>query len=211
MLEAGRDIDPAMEMFRSLVITRALRMTDAVFEKLPEAEAFAADKGGAGAEPTPEPQIADALGIETPEEARATPPPLTSAGPDERVERVLRLADESGSGATLRDFVARALRLPLQVRGYQRTLTITPPTTKAIALIAMTPDSHQRGLVTTWVAPGAFSAHFPRVTPERFDEQLSGIRGVRLDGPKIDALVQRLEKLLAPEPHGAPVAAESSS
>ena len=84
----------------------------------------------------------------------------------------------------------------LQVRGYQWTLTITPPTTKAIALIAMTPNEQQRGLVTTWVAPRAFSEHFPAVTPERFDEELSGIRGKLLDRREIEALADRLERLL---------------
>ena len=97
----------------------------------------------------------------------------------------------------MRDFVARVLSLHLQVRGYQWTLTVTPPTTKALALIAMTPNEHQRGLVTTWVAPRAFADHFPNVTPDRFDEELGGIRGVLLDPEQIGALADRLQELLA--------------
>ena len=184
-------------------------MVDEVFRQLPDAELFAADKGGAGTDAKPEPLIAAALGIEMPKrtQARPSPPPATS---DERVERVLRRADEWGSGVILRDFAARALRLGLQVRGYQWTLTITPPKTRARALIAMGPNEQQRGLVTTWVAPGAFAAHFPRVTPERFDEELGRIRGSLLDGPQIEALADRLEKLLGPQPSGTP-AADSGS
>ena len=101
--------------------------------------------------------------------------PVGPSGADERVERVLRFADERGSGTTLREFVARALRLHLQVRGYQWTVTITPPTTKALALIAFTPHEHERGLVTTWVAPRAFAEHFPKIAPDRLDEELAGI------------------------------------
>jgi len=37
----------------------------------------------------------------------------------------------------MRAFVARAQRLGLQVRGYSSTVMITPPTTKALGLIAI--------------------------------------------------------------------------
>ena len=74
----------------------------------------------------------------------------------------------------------------------------------------MGPNEQQRGLVTTWVAPGAFAAHFPRVTPERFDEELGRIRGSLLDGPQIEALADRLERLLGPQPSETPAAGSSS-
>ena len=48
-------------------------MVDEVFRRLPDAELFAADKGGAGTDAKPEPLIADALGIEMPEEVQAAP------------------------------------------------------------------------------------------------------------------------------------------
>jgi hypothetical protein len=104
----------------------------------------------------------------------------------------------SGSGAIVRDVVARAQRLQFQVRGYQWTLTITPPTTKALALIAFTPNQQRHGVVTTWVAPRAFAEHFPDVAPERFDEELGSIRGSLLDRRQIEALADRLEALLRP-------------
>jgi hypothetical protein len=212
LLDAGVEIDPAMERFHDLVTNRARRMTDEVFKRLPEAEVFSADKGGTGADPTrPEPEIANALGIELPAEIQAVHAPTAPPSPDERVGRVLRLANEWGSGDILRDFAARAARLGLQVRGYQWTLTITPPTTKARALIAMTPNQQQRGRVTTWVAPAAFAAHFPGVVPERFDEQLSGIRGSLLDGPEVQALAERLERLLGRRPSATQIVAESGS
>ena len=199
-LAVGEDIDSAMDSFHNLVRDRALRMVDEVFLELPEAELFAADKGVARAEPRPEPLIAGALGIEPLEELetkRATSTPGTS---DERVERVLRLADEWGSGAALRDFVLRVVRLGLQVRGYQWTVTVTPPQTKALALIALSPKQQERGFTTTWVAPWAFAEHFPDVAAERFDAALGGIRGALLDGRQIEALGDRLEELLRAQP-----------
>ena len=60
-LERGVEIDPAMELFCNLVTNRARRMVDDVFRQLPDAELFAADKGGAGTDASPEPQIAAAL------------------------------------------------------------------------------------------------------------------------------------------------------
>ena len=63
-LAAGVDIDPTMDRFHTLVRDRALRMVDEAFIRLPEAELFAADRGVAGAEPRPEPLIANALEIE---------------------------------------------------------------------------------------------------------------------------------------------------
>jgi hypothetical protein len=206
LLESGDDdIDPAMQRFHDLVTARALRMTDVVFERLPEAELFAADRTHSGADPSPEPSIANALGVELPDDVQAERAPRPGSDwdeRDERVDRVLRLADERGCGAIVRDFIARALRLNLQVRGYQWTVTITPPTTKAVALIAMTPSEQQRGLVTTWVAPRAFAEHFPNLPPERFDEELGDIRGSLLDRRAIEALADRLETLLAPRLSG---------
>ena len=141
--------------------------------------------------------IGDALGIEIREDDLNSRAPVPPSGADERVERVLRFADERGSGTTLREFVARALRLHLQVRGYQWTVTITPPTTKALALIAFTPHEHERGIVATWVAPRAFAEHFPQIAPDRFDEEFGGIRGSLLDRAAIGSLAARLEALLA--------------
>ena len=195
LLDDGVQIDPTMERFRVLVTTRALGMVNEVFRRLPQAELFAADTGVAGAEPSKSPKIAAALGLDVPEPGGTPKPPSRSSVKD-RVERVLHLADERGAGAAIRDFVARALRLGLQVRGYQRTLTITPPATKVLALIAMTPNEQQRGIVTTWVAPWAFAEHFPDISPERFDEELAGVRGSLLDAHQIDALAARLETLL---------------
>ena len=196
-LDGGDEVDSAMERFHDLVTARAMRMTDEVFGRLPEAQLFAADKSVAGADPVREPMIGDALGIEILEDDLNNRAPVGPSGADERVERVLRFADERGSGTTLREFVARALRLHLQVRGYQWTVTITPPTTKALALIAFTPHEHERGLVTTWVAPRAFAEHFPKIAPDRFDEEFGGIRGSLLDRAAIGSLAARLEALLA--------------
>jgi len=196
LLDAGDDIDPAMDRFHSLVRGRALRMTDEVFRRLPEAELFAADQGVAGAEPSPVPVVANALGIERHEVQAQSAPDMISLA-DERVEQVLRLADDYGSGTILRELVARTRQLGLQVRGYTLTLNITPPSTKGIALIALTPQ--ERGLVTTSVEPCAFVKHFPSVTPERFDKELGGIRELPLDRRQIQALADRLEELLRPQ------------
>jgi len=211
LLEAGREIDAAMDQFHDLVTTRARRMADEVFKLLPEAELFAADSGSAGAEPTrPDPLIADALGIGIREDVEIERARVAAPVPDERVERVLRLAVEWGSGDAVRNFVSRALGLGLHARGYQWTLTITPPTTKALALVAMTPNDRNRGRVATWVAPWAFAEHFPNVAPESFDRELAGIRGALLDGKEIEGLGDRLERLLGSQhPPNDGVPAES--
>jgi hypothetical protein len=197
-LQAGHDIDAAMDRFRALVTHRALRMTTEVFAKLPEAELFAADKGGAGAEASRSPRIAEALGVEIPRPVRTGREPIAPAAPDQRVEQVLLLADQRGTGGVLRDLVARATALRLQVRGYQSTITLTPPTTRAIALVALGPHERRAGLVTTWVNPRAFADHFTSVPAERFDEELGGIRGSLLDGVAVADLADRLERLLGP-------------
>jgi hypothetical protein len=198
-LAAGEDIDSAMERFHALVTTRALRMVDQAFQLLPLAELFAADRDVAGAAPSPEPMIAKALGIELLEAYGVETISAEAGTLDDRVGRVLRLAEERGSGAALRDFVARAMKLGLQARGYQWTITLTPPTTRTIALIALTPSEKERGLVTTWLAPWAFATHFPDVSAEQFDDALSGVRGSPLDAGQLAAIAGRLEALLARE------------
>jgi hypothetical protein len=203
-LDAGADIEGAVDRFHSLVRTRALRTTQEVFRRLPAAESFAGDRGMPGADPKPEPPIAKVLGIEIREEPEDVQVASTTDAPDERVERVLRLADQWGSGDAVRKFIACARRLGLQVRGYQWSLMITPPTTRALGLVTLAPDEKHRGQVTTWVAPWAFADHFPGIARERLDEELAGIRGALYDGRELDALGDRLERLLRGQPPVAP-------
>jgi hypothetical protein len=198
LLSAGGDIDPAMTRFHGLVTTRAIRMTNDVLLRFPEAASFAADATGAGAEPRQEPRIAEALGIDVAIEATFLGAANARDALDSRVEKVLRLADERGSGGPLRAFVRRALALGLQVRGYSSCVALTPPRTRALSLITLAPADDQLGVVKTWVAPRSFADHFRNVSAERFDQELGGLRGILLDGLELDALARRLERVLAP-------------
>lgn len=197
-LQDREEIDSAMERFRALVTARAQRMVEEVFAILPEARVFAADSGIAGADAAPEPNIAPSLGIETVEGPASSSSTTDALTADDRIERVLRLADERASGHALRQFARRAKSLGLQLRGYQWTLTITPPSTRSLALIALTPSAQQRGLVETWVSPSQFADQFPTIPREHFDE-LDGIRGKLLGPEDLELLATRIERLIGAE------------
>jgi hypothetical protein len=200
-LEAGLDIDAAMEGFRKLVTSRALRMVDEAFVQFPDAVLFAAAADLSPAEASPEPEIAATLGIPLPNEPEPSESAVRRPSAEERVQRVLRLADERGSGPAIRAFVELAARFGLQVRGYQWTLTLTPPKTRAFALVALGPQE-QRGLVETWVSPAAFATHFQAVGSDRFDEALGGVRGAKLDAAELESLRNRLAELLSTSESG---------
>lgn len=190
-------IDPAMERIYPLVAGRALRIVDEAFRRVPGAEMFAGDSGVVGVEPREVPPIGECLRIEVPIAVAGRSTGGVEAGADEPLERILRLADDRGSGPAVRAFVVLARDLGLQIRPYQWTLTITPPNMRAQALIALSPSSRDLGRVETWVAPAAFAAHFPNIAAERFAETLSGIRGVLLDAAQLQDIGKRLQSLLA--------------
>jgi hypothetical protein len=198
-IKEGARINAAMERFRNVITARARRMVDAAFRQLPAAEMFASDSGLAAGDPRQPPSIVKQLEIESPIDVAAAPGTDTHDGMmslDERTERIFRLADDRGSGPAIRAFARVAISLNLQIRPYRWTLTITPPKTKALALIALTPNERERGIVETWVAPAAFAAHFPQIAAERFEEALRGIRGAPFDQAQLHALSERLQRLL---------------
>lgn len=201
MLEKG-EIDPAMEMFRDVTMARALGMVREVLARMPLVASFAGDADVPAADPRPEPSIADALGLDVEPAPVVARVPAATGPTDEKVDRVLARADAFGSGPATRRFVDRARALGLQVRGYKYALTVTPPTTRAIALVAMTPEEAARGTVKTWVAPWIFAEYFPSILADRFDTELGGIRGSFLTAPEIDALGDRLEAVLHSAPAG---------
>jgi hypothetical protein len=89
---------------------------------------------------------------------------------------MIQRADVGGSGPAVRRFIARVRQLGLQVRPYKYSFTVTPPQTKAVALVAMAPDE-QQDTVKTWVSPWAFSKYFPHISSERIDTELGTIPG----------------------------------
>lgn len=196
-LEAG-DVEPAMEDFHRLVTGRARRTVDEVFRRLPVAALFSGDSGIAPVDAVQPPEIAAPLGIvvEGAGETRSATPLVPKAPPTagDRLERFFQYAETTGTSA-LRQFAQTAVDLGLQVRPYRFTLTVTPPRTKAIALIALTPDDRQRGTVRTWVAPWAFAQHFHDMPAELFDAKLGGIRGRPLNAEQLNELELTLRGL----------------
>jgi hypothetical protein len=124
--------------------------------------------------------------------------------PDERLERMLRRAEIGGSGPAVHRFIARVRQLGLQVRPYKYSFTVTPPQTKAVALVAMAPDEQQE-TVNTWVSSWALSKYFSHLSSERIDTELGTIAGRFLTGREIDALADHLEVLLHSAAPRAPV------
>jgi hypothetical protein len=196
-LEAG-DVEPAMEDFHRLVTGRARRTVEEVFRRLPAAALFSADSDIAAAESVQPPEIAAALGIAVDDAAESSSVtstlPTTATPVADRLEQFFQYAERSGAGA-LRQFAQTAVALGLQIRPYRFTLTVTPPRTKAIALIALTPDEGQGGTVRTWVAPWAFAQHFRDIAAEVFDARLRGIRGQSLNADQLHELEVTLRQL----------------
>ena len=195
----NQEIEPAMQLFHDTVVSRTLGMVAEVLRRMPDVARFAATADVGSTDPRPEPAIAPALGIAAPEPAPEPIAPLPPGATDDRVAGVLARADQFGSGPAVRDFVARAMALGLHVRGYKYNITITPPTTRSISIVALTPRDNPPGVVETWVAPDVFAAHFPELPRERFIQKLSGIRGTLLSPAEIEALAANIEAALRPE------------
>jgi hypothetical protein len=98
----------------------------------------------------------------------------------------------------LRRLLDRATGLGLQVRGYKYCVSITPPRTKSIALITLTPRSERDGRVTTWMWPQGFPERFPHLPADRFERLNPAIRGAFLGPAELDELGDRLEAALGP-------------
>jgi hypothetical protein len=197
-LEAA-DVEPAMEDFHRLVTRRALRTVEEVFRRLPAAALFSADSGIPATDPVQPPDIAAALGITVGDvaESRSVAPMKAPTVVADRLEQFFQYAEQSGAGA-LRQFAQTAVDLGLQVRPYRFTLTVTPPRTKAMSLISLTPDDRQPGTVRTWVAPWAFAQHFHDIAADVFDAKLGGIRGQLLNAGQLKELELRLREVFSP-------------
>jgi hypothetical protein len=199
MLERG-EVDEAMDQFRAMTLTRAARMVAEVLGRFPSVRAFASDADVPNADARPSPPIAEPLGVVVRQrrEAPADRVQVNHSTDDQKVQRILRHADEFGCGAGLRRLVDRALAVGLQVRGYKYALSITPPRTKSIVLITITPRSERDGRVTTWVAdPGTFVWLFPDLPASRFGKLLPRLKAALLDQAELDDLGDRLEAAFA--------------
>lgn len=195
LLAAQVDIDGAMERFRTLVSRRARDMTIEVLRRYRDARYFAADARVANREEGERPDIASALGVTLPQPPTRAPSTSTTA---DRLEEILARADATPSGPALRRLVAKATALKLQVRPYRYTFALTPPSTRVVTLVALTPV--KSGETTeVWVAPDAFAAHFPAVPAARFEARLGTLRHAFLPPAELDELAVSLCDLLRSE------------
>jgi hypothetical protein len=141
--------------------------------------------------------VADALGLKL----QMQEPPKEPVRPEtptneERVEAVLRLADEYGSGAALRAFKARMSGPRLYVRGYKLGLSIMPSWMRTTGLVTTSPVRLQRGMVRVWVSTERFRHFYPDVPPLLIDRLLGDFNGRLLDGAGLDDLATTIESLL---------------
>jgi hypothetical protein len=188
------DVDRAMDQFEEVTNRRSRAMVEEVLRLLPTVAQFSESAAVPRSDPGEMPDLVAALGIAVPEQSPKAV--ATRSGHGDAVRTVLDRAEEFGSGAGLREFIARMEALGLQVRGWSQSIGLTPRDTRRTVLINVRPVAGRGGDVQVWVAPSVFAAAHPDLPGERFESELGGIQGDYLTPSGIAALAVSIERLL---------------
>jgi hypothetical protein len=195
-----REVDLAMDEFHLTVVARATRMVDEVLERMPLVRWFENNGDSGSTDPSPEPSISEALGLEI-SEAEVGVPLFLDPGPNaDKVATVLAQTDPHGSRDALRRLLERGQSAGLKVRGYKYSVNLTPPSTMSTCLVALKPRNVPVAGVEVWLDPGVFVDAFPDIPAKGFKQVLPDVRWVLHSPDELDRLADRIDEAFAHAP-----------
>lgn len=185
----------AMATFRDVVESRAIRLTQAVMEAVPEATRFALDSGAEPRPSSPSPDIGAALGLaalpgdgvqrESDREPESDP-----------VEQFLARGADWGIEEELRGFILRMRALGLGVRAYTFTIWITPPDTRSRYLVLLTAAADGSGELDAFVHLSELQAYCPGLSDSQARLAVGDYDGQRINADDLGLLADRMEHVI---------------
>lgn len=199
----ARDIDAAMPLFRSYVVSRGLRIFRTVLDRYPALELFAPS---AAIDPdlfeeAPAADLWQHLGLaregEQPEESELEMETPDVGVSDNRYAAVFALAERAHLASEVRAIIATATELGLAPRPHETSVMIAPHANRTRMLFTVWPQTSHGGRLSIYRWAPAIAEFFPEIEEALARDALGPDGYGILDREDVPAFLDRLRGLLS--------------